>query len=176
VHVDVVIPTGNYPYDMLAKAITKSQTYVTCKWDVPSNRLLFVSNNGQSFNIAFVNQAWQILGFSPTDNMIAGTAVISTQPLVARQNSELYIRLNNVTTGDGNLNYDNYSGKQLSPSTILSIIPIQVAPYQTQWTDNSVYGQIVGVFVANEKLNNLSIDIVDANGNYADWISDWRRH
>jgi hypothetical protein len=36
-----------------------------------------------------------------------------------------------------------------------------------------VYGQIVGVFVANEKLNNLSIDIVDANGNYADWISDW---
>jgi hypothetical protein len=140
---------------------------------VPSNRLLFVSNNGQSFNIQFVNQAWQILGFSPTDNMIAGTAVISTQPLVARQNSELYIRLNNVTTGDGNLNYDNYRGKQLSPSTILSVIPIQVAPYQTQWTDNSVYGQIVGVFVANEKLNNLSIDIVDANGNYADWISDW---
>jgi hypothetical protein len=170
---DIVITPGNYPFDLLAKAISKMQSVVTCKYDLPTNKLLFISNNGQPFTINLLNQSWMTLGFLPTDNGISGTAVISTQNLVPRQNKELYIRLNGATVGDGNQNYSNLNGRLLAPTTILSVIPVTAVPYQSQFSDYSVFGQATGMFVSNDILNGLSIEIVDADGHYASWISDW---
>lgn len=179
---DVVLTPGNYPFDTLARAIARGLAAqgatVTCKWDQPTNKLVFTDTDAQLFVLEFPNASWQVLGFAPDDPAAAtfATTHVSSHPLVARQTSELYVRLNNVTCGDGNMNYTNLTAKgggTLTPTTILSPIPVTAAPFTSQWTDNSVFGQVVGVFVSNDVLHTLAVDIVDAAGNYADWIGDW---
>lgn len=173
VPLDITIPSGNYPFADLAKVITRSQNYVNCRWDMYSNKLVFTDTQNYPMTITFTNNSWEILGFNPVDDGITGTTITSTTPLVPRQNTTLYMRLNGVTLGDGNLSYDNLTTRQVQPTTILSSIPVSTAPFQTQFFDNSVYGDKVALYVSNEKLNQLSIDIITKDNELATFISDW---
>jgi hypothetical protein len=190
--VDVVLEEGNWPFPMLATAITKALQLdplhplyqqsggAVCKYDLPSGKLIFTgvlaapSPEPSAFTLEFVNSAWTTLGFaSPTTVSSVGGLIISATPLAPRRTTDLFVRLNNVTQGDGNLNFSNFRGKLLAPTAVLCPIPILVAPYTHQHCDLSVMGPLLGVFVSNEKLNQLEIDIVDEDGNLATYISEW---
>ena len=171
--VPITIPAGNYPFYNLAAYITNSQDYIACEWDMPSNTFIFSNSTDSSMLIDFTNNSYQVLGFSATDSGMTGTTITSTSPIVPRQNTELYIKLMNVILGAENLSLDNYADGILKPSNLLSIIPITCSPFQNMFYDNSVYGQESGVFISNEKLNQICIDIVDKQGASATFIPDW---
>jgi hypothetical protein len=149
----ISIENGNYPFSYLGRTITNlANGLFSCKWDLPTNKLVFTCV--EPMEITFINNSWQILGFNPTETP-TGNVIVSSLPLVPRQNTELYVLLNNVTVGDGNTNYSNLEYRELIPSTILSMIPINVAPYQTAFVDNTIFGQATGVYVSNEKINTI---------------------
>jgi hypothetical protein len=83
------------------------------------------------------------------------------------------VRLTNVTLSAESVNLDNYNSKDLSPSSILTVIPITSAPYQTQYTDHSMYGSLIGIYISNETLHQLDFDITDKDGNHATFLPDW---
>ena len=171
--VSITIPAGNYPFYNLAAYITNSQDYIACEWDMPSNTFIFSNSTDSSMLIDFTNNSYQVLGFSATDSGMSGTTITSTSPIVPRQNTELYIKLMNVILGAENLSLDNYADGILKPSNLLSIIPITCSPFQNMFYDNSVYGQESGVFISNEKLNQICIDVVDKQGASATFLPDW---
>ena len=171
--VSITIPSGNYPFYNLAQYITRSQATIVCAYDAPSNKFVFTNNSSSSMSIHFPNESYNVLGFSAIDNGASGTTIVSTQPIVPRQNTELYVKLANVVLGAENMNLDNIAGGTLQPSNLLSVIPITSAPFQHMFYDNALYGTAVGVYITNEKLYNLTIEIVDKYGDYADWLPDW---
>lgn len=171
---NIYIMEGNYPFHDLAKYITYAASGAfVCRWDSYTNKLIFTNPTNAPMVLTFTNSSWQVLGFSADDNGINGTTIISTSPLVPRQHTSLYMRLNGIVLGDGNMSFTNLTSRQLQPTTILASIPVSSAPFQTQFYDNSVYGDRTALYVSNEKLNQLSIDIVTKEGELARFISDW---
>lgn len=171
--VTITIPEGNYPFFSLAQTITQSQDYITCVWDMPSNTFVFTNTTNADMYIVFLNNSWQVLGFSAADGGLSGTTITSTSPIVPRQNTELYIKLQDVILGAENISLDNYTNGILKASNILSIIPITSAPFQTMFYDNSVYGAESGVYVSNEMLHKLTFEITDKYGEPATFLPDW---
>lgn len=172
--VDIVIPPANYPFSDLAKFIT---TYAygafQCFWDRYSNKLIFTNPNNENMTLTFTNQSWLILGFYATDNGINGTTIMSSTPLIPRQNKTLFMVMDNCCIGDGNMSYSSLNSRQLEPTTILGAIPVRTSPYQTQHEDLSVLGERCALYLSNEKLNNLSLKIVTEDGEPATFISHW---
>lgn len=171
---NIYIIEGNYPFSDLARYITYSASGAfTCRWDSYTNKLIFSNSNNAPMTINFTNSSWQVLGFSVGDNGMSGTTIVSTSSLVPRQHTSLYMKLNGIILGDGNQNFSNLTSRQLQPTTILSSIPISSAPFMTQFTDLSVYGDKTALYLSNDKLNQISIDIVTKDGEFATFISDW---
>lgn len=167
------ISPGNYPFIDLANIISTSQNVVRCRYDKYKNKFVFTNTTNTNMTLNFNNDSYEILGFQPSDNGINGTSITSTEPIVARQNKELYIRVLNLTTGDGNQNYQNYTSTTPIPSTILGVIPINVEPFRSSFIDNSILGDKTALYVSNEKLNYLDLEITDKFGNPADFVGDW---
>lgn len=167
------IEPGNYPFINLAQIISNAQNVIKCRYDNFKNKFIFTNTTNSSMTLTFNNNSYEILGFNPSENNIVGSVIVSSETISPRQNTELYMRLNNLTMGDGNMNMTNFNSRILDPCMFLSIIPIQAEPFRMQHMNNTILGEATGVFVANEKLNMLDIEIVDKFGAPATFISDW---
>ena len=169
----ITIPKGSYPFYNLAAYITNSQNFIRCKWDMPSNTFVFTNTTNTNMLIEFLNDSYKVLGFSASDYGLSGTTITSTSPIVPQQNTELYVKLMSVLLGAENLSLDNYSDGVLKPSNLLSIIPITAQPFRTMFYDNAIYGVESGVYISNEKLQQICIDITDKYGKPATFMPDW---
>lgn len=180
---DIELDPGCYPYDHLARTITKALSVnpaltapISCKYDVPSGKLVFTA--AEPFQIEFVDESWEVLGFTSAFPVVsilrAGVHTLrSDVPLQGRREADLFMCLRNVIAGDGSWNFSNHAGRMMVVSDILAPIPVTAAPFTHQHTDMSTLGQLCGVYIANEKLTALDLAIVDENGFLATWIAEW---
>lgn len=175
---DVVLDCGNYPFDHLAKTVTKAlaTAAVSCKYDVPSGKLVFTS--AEPFQLDFTDESWEVLGFTsafPVGSILKGGlhTLRSDVPLQGRREADLFMCLRNVINGDGCWNFSNHAGRLMNITDILAPIPVSAEPFTHQHTDMSTLGQLCGVYIGNEKLTALDLAIVDGNGFLATWISEW---
>jgi hypothetical protein len=168
---DVVVPPGSWPLDRLACATSTGP--IAIAYNSAANRFTFSHTGGASIALVSTNASYEVWGFAPTDAP-SGAQVTSTRPVEPRWDSELYVRLENATQGDGCLNYDNMSSRQLQPSTLLGVVPITAAPFHAQFTSEPALGEACGMYVANQLLHSLEISIFDAQGRLATWVPDWK--
>jgi hypothetical protein len=174
--VNFLIPPGNYPLEKLAQYITRSQSHIKCVYDSITNTFIFTNQSNFTMTLNFINLSFNILGFKAIDNGIIATTLVSTEPVKPRRNTELYLRLRDATLGGDMLNFDNLSINEksvLEPSNILSVIPIEMSPFYTQHLDNSVYGSMTGVYITNNKLSQIILDVTDRDGNYFEDLPDY---
>lgn len=170
----ITIPFGSYPFYDLANTITSLQTDIICCWNKPSNTFVFTSVTNDPITIHFPTESYNVLGFSQADDGTSGTTVTSTTPIVPRQNTELYVKLMNVSLGAENISLDNYTPDgSLTPSNILAVVPIISSPFMSMFYDNSTYMSQTGVYISNEMFQQLCIDVVDKYGKHATFIPDW---
>lgn len=173
----VALEPGNYPFDQLARAISRAQTVAACRYDFPSGKLVFSA--AQAFTLTFADESWEALGFArgfpaASEAVSEGAHLLrSDVPLRGRRAQDLFMRLNNVSVETAFRNFSNHGNAQLAPSSILCPIPVTADPFAHQHTDLATMGALCAVTVTDDRLAQLEIDIVDERGELATWIGDW---
>jgi len=127
-----VIPSGNYPYKVLALVLTSLYSGWTVTYDTFTNKLLMVFTEPQS--ISFTGYSYKVLGFSnnepQTSDFVGDKHIIKSNYMLKAGTGDdrIIVQVRDVTPASG-YNYDNYKSSTFQTTRILCNIPLNSPPY-----------------------------------------------
>lgn len=154
----ISVPEGTYSYYNLAKKITALYPACQCTWRDYSNKFEFAFS--QLHTLSF-DGIYQTLGFDYGEQP-SGTNIASSNVLIPLTYPNIVMHLNNITPVDNMLTLTNTNG-EITPSTMLGIIPINASPFQLIKYEPNSAGER-SLYSSDNSLNALEIEFKNIDG------------
>lgn len=152
------IPSGNYTYQRLAKAIEYELPNSTVRWIQEQNTMEL---KFPTFRTLEFDGLGTTLGFVPFEPY-SGTKITSQTPMLPYYDPHLFIHLQNISPVAESLVMSNHTG-EVRVASILAKVLINASPFQLITHQQVLESE--GIITADNTLNSLEIFITDSDGN-----------
>jgi hypothetical protein len=151
------IPSGNYTYQRLAKAIEYELPNSTVRWIQEQNKMEL---KFPTFRTLEFDGLGTTLGFMPHEPY-SGTKITSTTPMLPYNDPHLFIHLQNIAPTAEHLILSNHTG-EMRVASILAKVLINASPFQLITHQQVLESD--GIITVDATLNALEFFITGSDG------------